>query len=83
MSITIDDWAWNAKQTLELSAPYPGDAAVEEQPFRSSRFFVKLINDGAAMYAIENTHLDYVLAIHSRHLHNEKFNLANWYTTRL
>jgi len=35
------------------------------------------------MYVIKDTHLDYVLAIDSRHLHNEKFNLANWYTTRL
>ena len=83
VSITVDNWAWNAKWTLELSAPYPGDAAVEEQPFRSGQFFVKPINDGAAMYAIEDTHLDYVLAIDLRHLHNEKFNLANWYTTRL
>ena len=83
MSIAIDDWAWNAKWMLELSAPYPGDAAVEGQPFHSGRFFVKPINNGAAMYVIEDTHLDYVLAIDSRHLHNEKFNLANWYTTRL
>ena len=66
MLIAVDDWVWNAKRTLELSAPYPGDAAVEGQLFHSGQFFVKLINDGAAMYVIEDTHLDYVLAIDSR-----------------
>ena len=35
MSITVDDWAWNAKHMLEFGAPYPGDATMGGQSFRS------------------------------------------------
>ena len=80
VSISVDDWAWNVKRTLEFSTPYPGDTGTH---FRSGRFFVKPVGDTGDTYKIEDTHLGFEITIPTAYLHNERFNIVNWYTKML
>ena len=80
VSISVDDWTWNAKRTLEFGAPYPGDSHTH---FRSGHFFMKPMDSTGDMYKIEDTHLGFEITIPAVYLHNERFNIANWYAKRL
>jgi len=44
---------------------------------------MKPVGDTEDMYKIEDTHLGFEITIPTAYLHNERFNIANWYAKML
>lgn len=78
MTITSDVYAWNAHRALEKGAPYCWDET--DQICRYHRF--EVLSDSPS-YTLYDRHLGFKTKIDSRHLHNEHFDLAGWYSKKL